>query len=127
MRVAIYARVSTNGKNGNGDEQSRRRHRQDTDNQLFHLREWCSKAGHEIVEEYVEQVSGGAGKEKRSEFCARPRTFSQNSDSISFCVGRWIASRAKAWCQRSGTCSGWPRLASASTPTPSRCSRPTTR
>ena len=68
MRVAIYARVSTNGKNGNGDEQSRRRHRQDTDNQLFHLREWCSKAGHEIVEEYVEQVSGGAGKEKRSEF-----------------------------------------------------------
>src|SRR5215469_10386429 len=62
MRVAIYARVSTNGKNGNGDEQSRRQHRQDTDNQLFQLREWCAKAGHEIVEEYVEQISGGAGK-----------------------------------------------------------------
>src|SRR6516164_8332342 len=68
MRVAIYARVSTNGKNGNSDEQSRRRHRQDTDNQLFQLREWCAKTGHEIVEEYVEQISGGAGKEKRSEF-----------------------------------------------------------
>jgi len=68
MRVAIYARVSTNWKNGNSDEQSRRRHRQDTDNQLFQLREWCAKTGHEIVEEYVEQISGGAGKEKRSEF-----------------------------------------------------------
>ena len=67
MRVAIYARVSTTGK-GNGDEQIRRRHRQDTDNQLFQLREWCAKAGHEIVAEYVEQISGGAGKEKRSEF-----------------------------------------------------------
>ena len=68
MRVAIYARVSTNWKNGNSDEQSRRRHRQDTDNQLFQLQEWCAKTGHEIVEEYVEQISGGAGKEKRSEF-----------------------------------------------------------
>ena len=68
MRVAIYARVSTNWKNGNSDEQSRRRHRQDTDNQLFQLREWCAKAGHEIVEEYVEQISGGTGKEKRLEF-----------------------------------------------------------
>jgi DNA invertase Pin-like site-specific DNA recombinase len=67
MRVAIYVRVSTNGKNGNGDEASRR-HYQDTDNQLLQLREWCGKAGHEIVEEYVERVSGGKGKQKRSEF-----------------------------------------------------------
>jgi len=56
MRVAIYARVSTNGKNGNED---RRRHHQDTDNQLLQLREWCAAAGHEIVEEYVERASGG--------------------------------------------------------------------
>jgi DNA invertase Pin-like site-specific DNA recombinase len=68
MRVAIYARVSTNGKNGNGDEESRRRHRQDTDNQLLQLREWCAVAGHEIVEEYVEHASGGKGKDKRTEF-----------------------------------------------------------
>ena len=60
-RVAIYARVSTNGKNGNG-------HRQDTDNQLLQLREWCASAGHEIVEEYVEQVSGSKGKDERPEF-----------------------------------------------------------
>ena len=56
------------GKNGNGDEESRHRHRQDTDNQLLQLREWCANAGHEIVEEYVEHVSGGKGKDKRSEF-----------------------------------------------------------
>ena len=68
MRVAIYARVSTNGKNGKGDEESRRRHRQDTDNQLLQLRDWCANAGHEIVAEYVEQVSGGKGKDKRTEF-----------------------------------------------------------
>src|SRR5215831_13837131 len=60
-RVAIYARVSTNGKNGNG-------HRQDTDNQLLQLREWCASAGHEIVEKYVERVSGGKGKDERPEF-----------------------------------------------------------
>jgi DNA invertase Pin-like site-specific DNA recombinase len=65
MRVAIYARVSTNGKNGNED---RRRHHQDTDNQLLQLRAWCAAAGHEIVEEYVERASGGKGKDKRPEF-----------------------------------------------------------
>ena len=61
MRVAIYARVSTNGKNGNG------RGEQDTDNQLLALREWCDKSGHEVVEEYVERKSGGKGADKRTE------------------------------------------------------------
>jgi DNA invertase Pin-like site-specific DNA recombinase len=65
MRVAIYARVSTNGKNGNDDS---RRHQQDTDNQLLQLREWCANAGHVIVEEYVERLSGGKGREERREF-----------------------------------------------------------
>lgn len=65
MRVAIYARVSTNGKNGSED---RRRHHQDTDNQLLQLRAWCAAAGHDIVEEYVERASGGKGKDKRPEF-----------------------------------------------------------
>src|SRR6516225_11344642 len=68
MRVAIYARVSTNGKNGNGDEESRSRHYQDTDNQLLQLREWCASAGHEIVDEYVDRISGAKGKDKRPEF-----------------------------------------------------------
>ena len=71
MRVAIYARVSTNGKNGNCDEESRSRHYQDTDNQLLQLREWCANAGHEIVEEYVDRLSGAKGKDKRPEFARR--------------------------------------------------------
>jgi DNA invertase Pin-like site-specific DNA recombinase len=61
MRVAIYARVSTNGKNGNG------RGEQDTDNQLLALREWCDRSGHEVVAEYVERKSGGKGTDKRTE------------------------------------------------------------
>ena len=61
MRVAIYARVSTNGKNGNG------RGEQDTDNQLLALREWCDRSGHEVVAEYVEHKSGGKGADKRTE------------------------------------------------------------
>ena len=61
MRVAIYARVSTNGKNGNG------RGEQDTDNQLLALREWCDRSGHEVVAEYVERKSGGKGADKRTE------------------------------------------------------------
>ena len=40
---------------------------QDTDNQLLQLREWCANAGHEIVDEYVDRVSGGKGKDKRPE------------------------------------------------------------
>ena len=65
MRVAIYARVSTNGKNG---EEDNRRHHQDTDNQLLQQREWCANAGHVIDEEYVERLSGGKGREERREF-----------------------------------------------------------
>lgn len=45
-RVAIYARVSTDDK------------AQDPERQLMQLREWCERSGHEIVQEYVEHVSG---------------------------------------------------------------------
>ena len=41
---------------------------QDTDNQLLQLREWCASAGHEIVDEYVDRISGAKGKDKRPEF-----------------------------------------------------------
>jgi hypothetical protein len=34
------------------------------------LREWCANAGHKIVREYVEHVSGGKGKEQRQRFAA---------------------------------------------------------
>ena len=49
MRVAIYARVSTEDKG------------QDPENQLRDLRAWCANSGHELVGEYVDRVSGRKG------------------------------------------------------------------
>jgi DNA invertase Pin-like site-specific DNA recombinase len=54
MRIALYARVSTDD--------------QDTENQLAQLREWCARSGHEIVREYVEHESGRKGTDKRRAF-----------------------------------------------------------
>jgi len=48
--VALYARVST--KDG----------RQDTENQLIALREYCAKQGWMIAAEYVDQETGGTSK-----------------------------------------------------------------
>jgi DNA invertase Pin-like site-specific DNA recombinase len=48
--VALYARVST--KDG----------RQDTENQLIALREYCGKQGWEITEEYVDHETGGTSR-----------------------------------------------------------------
>jgi DNA invertase Pin-like site-specific DNA recombinase len=48
--VALYARVST--KDG----------RQDTENQLIALREYCAKQGWEIACEYVDHETGGTAK-----------------------------------------------------------------
>jgi DNA invertase Pin-like site-specific DNA recombinase len=49
-KVGIYGRVST--KDG----------RQDVENQLLALREYCRKQGWEIVEEYVDHETGGHSK-----------------------------------------------------------------
>jgi DNA invertase Pin-like site-specific DNA recombinase len=49
-RIALYARVST--KDG----------RQDTENQLIALREYCGKQGWEIAGEYVDHETGGTSK-----------------------------------------------------------------
>jgi len=51
--VALYARVST--KDG----------RQDTENQLIALREYCSKQGWQIAHEYVDNESGGTSRRPR--------------------------------------------------------------
>ena len=56
MRVAIYARVSTDDKN------------QDPQNQLMQLRDWCRHAGHDLVAEYVDHESGRKGSDKRKQF-----------------------------------------------------------
>lgn len=58
MRVAIYARVSTDDKG------------QDPENQLRELRAWCSNSGHTIVQEYIERQSGRRGTDKRQQFAA---------------------------------------------------------
>ena len=58
MRVAIYARVS---KDDGG---------QDPENQLAQLRTWCTAAGHTIAAEFVDQVSGGKGVDKRPALAA---------------------------------------------------------
>jgi DNA invertase Pin-like site-specific DNA recombinase len=58
MRVAIYARVGTDNKG------------QDPENQLAQLRAWCHSAGHEKAAEYIDQESGRKGTDKRKRFAA---------------------------------------------------------
>jgi DNA invertase Pin-like site-specific DNA recombinase len=45
-RVALYARISTENKG------------QDTDNQLVQLREYCQRQGYDIVQEYIDHATG---------------------------------------------------------------------
>jgi DNA invertase Pin-like site-specific DNA recombinase len=58
MRVAIYARVSTDDRG------------QDSENQLAQLRTWCTAADHTIVAEFVDHASGAKGADKRLQFAA---------------------------------------------------------
>jgi DNA invertase Pin-like site-specific DNA recombinase len=55
-RVAIYARVCTDDKG------------QDPENQLAQLRAWCESARHNIVGEYVDHESGRKGINGRKRF-----------------------------------------------------------
>lgn len=54
-RIAIYARVSTDDKG------------QDLENQLRELRTWCERMGHPVVREYVEHESGGKSTDYRKQ------------------------------------------------------------
>src|SRR6201997_5033070 len=58
IRVAIYARVSTDDKG------------QDPENQLRQLRAWCGHTGYPVVREYVEYENGGKGVEYRKQLGA---------------------------------------------------------
>jgi DNA invertase Pin-like site-specific DNA recombinase len=78
MRIALYARVSTDDKG------------QDPENQLAQLREWCARSGHEIVREYVEHESGRKGAEKRRQFAA---LFEDASRRKFDCVVFWALDR----------------------------------
>ena len=57
-RVAIYARVSTEDRG------------QDPENQQVQLRAWCAAAGHQIVGEYIDHASGGKSASMRPRFAA---------------------------------------------------------
>ncbi len=58
MRIAIYARVSTDDEG------------QDPENQLRELRDWCANSGHMINGEYIDYESGRKGADKRRQFAA---------------------------------------------------------
>ncbi|VVB73306.1 Uncharacterised protein [uncultured archaeon] len=55
MKAAIYARVSTDDKG------------QDTENQLMQLRQYCAAKGYEVYREFTENITG-TGKKRRPEF-----------------------------------------------------------
>jgi DNA invertase Pin-like site-specific DNA recombinase len=57
-RVAIYARVSTDDKG------------QDPENQLRQLRQWCERMGYPVAREYVEHENGSKGVEYRKQLGA---------------------------------------------------------
>ena len=56
--VAIYARVSTDNRG------------QNPENQLLQLRAWCARMGYPVVREYVEHENGGKGAEYRKQLAA---------------------------------------------------------
>jgi DNA invertase Pin-like site-specific DNA recombinase len=56
LRVALYLRVSTTDK------------KQETDNQLLQLKDFCDRSGWQIVETYTDRESGRKGKRERSDF-----------------------------------------------------------
>ena len=78
MRVAIYARVSTDDKG------------QDPENQLRELRAWCVNAGHLIVQEYIDHESGRKGTDKRRQFAA---LFDDGAKRKFDCVLFWALDR----------------------------------
>jgi len=67
MRIAIYARVSTK-KQKDLESRSEGKKDQDPENQLRQLREWCNKAGHTIVQEYIDRESGRKDAKNRKQF-----------------------------------------------------------
>ena len=78
MRVAIYARESTEDKG------------QDPENQLRDLRAWCANSTHHLVGEYVDRVSGRKGTGERKQFAA---LFDDASRRKFDCVLFWALDR----------------------------------
>jgi hypothetical protein len=84
MRVAIYARVSTDDKG------------QDPENQLRELRAWCSNSAHTIVQ------AGKVAEGVLTSDSNSPRSWTPlpGESLIAFCFGLWTGSAEKAWRRR---------------------------
>jgi DNA invertase Pin-like site-specific DNA recombinase len=76
MRIAIYARVSTED--------------QTSENQLRDLRDWCKRQEHTIVKEYVEAETGTKGTAKRKAFA---QLFKDGARHRFDCVLFWALDR----------------------------------
>jgi hypothetical protein len=98
MRVAIYARVSTDDRG------------QDPENQLTELRGWAANAGHTVSREYVDYESGRKGAERRKQFGA---LFDEAAKRKFDCVLFWALDRfsPRAWRRQSSISSGCRRMA----------------
>ena len=80
MRVALYGRVSKDdGK-------------QDTENQLHELREFCRRSNWYVEQEYVDRASGKTMDRPQFKLLFEDAA---KRKSTWFCSGRLIASRAK--------------------------------
>ena len=78
--VALYARVSTRDK------------KQDNENQLRQLRDYCTKQGWTVAKEYVDRSTGK--RSDREQFQAMfDGAFKRGFDCVWF--GHWIGSAAK--------------------------------
>ena len=84
MRVAIYARVSTDDKG------------QDPENRLRELRAWCINSGHVIFESTSSTKAAGRVQTGESN-SLRYSTTPQRGNSIVCCFGRWTALVARVW------------------------------
>jgi DNA invertase Pin-like site-specific DNA recombinase len=78
MRITIYARVSTDDKG------------QDPENQLRELRAWAVNSGHAITGECVDYESGRRGADRRKQFAA---LFDDASKRKFDCVLFWALDR----------------------------------
>jgi DNA invertase Pin-like site-specific DNA recombinase len=71
MRIGIYARVSTD--------------KQENENQLIQLRDYCGKQGWTIVAEYVDVQTGSKSQKDRPQLCAMMKAASQHKfDTLLF-------------------------------------------
>ena len=107
MRVAIYARVSTDDKG------------QDPENQLRELRAWCINSGHGIFQNTSSTKAAGRVPTGESN-SLRCSTTQQKGNSIACCFGRLTALVARAWRKRLLIYNASCRTASCFIVTPSR-------